>query len=106
MPGAGGGPQPGSGRPPSELRRRMCGTLDERLHVATDIIDNSERDSDRLGALTFLARFGLGDKSEGVVVTTALMNELAAVVARYVDEDEQGQIKDEWIGVLRRHLGR
>ena len=48
----------------------MRGTLDERLHVATHIIDHG-RDADKLGALTFLARFGLGGKREGITVDAA-----------------------------------
>ena len=105
MPGAGGGPQPGSGRPPSELRKRMRGTLDERLAVATDIIDNG-KDSDRLGALTFLARFGLGDKREGVTVDVDLLNQFYGVVERHISDDTAlADIKEAWLGILADRLG-
>ena len=74
-PGAGGGPQPGSGRPPSELRRRMRVALEERLGVANEIIDDeSAKARDRLGALAFLARIGLGGKREGITVDAELLN--------------------------------
>ncbi len=105
MPGAGGGPQPGSGRPPSELRRRMRGTLDERLDVATDIIENG-RDSDRLGALTFLARFGLGDKREGVTVDVDLLNQFYGVVEGHIGDDTAlVDIREAWLGILANRLG-
>lgn len=39
VPGAGGGPQPGSGRPPSELRRRLVGSLTERVTIAEAMAD-------------------------------------------------------------------
>ena len=54
-------PTPGPGRPPAELRARMRGSLAERLHVAEEIADDPEvRPTDRLAALAFLARYGLG----------------------------------------------
>ena len=54
-------PTPGPGRPPSELRARMRGSLAERLHVAEEIADDPDaRPADRLAALAFLARYGLG----------------------------------------------
>lgn len=53
-------PTAGSGRPPSALRERMQGALDERLHVTEEIDDNPEaRDADRIAALNFLAWYGL-----------------------------------------------
>lgn len=74
----------GTGRPPSELREKMRGSLEERLHVAEAIADNPQSsDTDRLRALDFLAKYGLGTKQEvtgkddapvqaGVVILPAL----------------------------------
>ena len=101
----GGTNKGGTGRPPSELRRRMRGTLDERLDVATDIIENG-RDSDRLGALTFLARFGLGDKREGVTVDVDLLNQFYGVVERHLGDDTAlAEIKEAWLVILADRLG-
>lgn len=74
------------GRPPSELRARMRGSLEERLHIAAAIADDKDAtNADRLKALDFLARYGLGTKQEvtgedgapvhaGVVILPALRN--------------------------------
>ena len=51
----------GTGRPPSEIRERMRGSLADRLRIAEEIADNKKsNDSDRLKALDFLAKYGLG----------------------------------------------
>ena len=84
----------------------MRGTLDERLDVALDIIDNG-KDSDRLGALTFLARFGLGGKPEGVTVDADLLNQLVSVIKRYVvDEDALADIRETWLAILADRFRR
>jgi hypothetical protein len=49
------------GRTPSALRKRMRGSLAKRLHVANEIIDDPKASSnDRLRALDFLAKYGIG----------------------------------------------
>jgi hypothetical protein len=79
--GPGRGPQkgaPNAGRPPSALRAQMRGALAERMAVALDIADGkpvqrlklptgeeteahiSASPADRLRALEFLAKYGLG----------------------------------------------
>lgn len=58
-PGAGGGPQPNSGRPSSEVRDRCKGSFWERIKVAEEIIDNPESmPSDRLRGLDLLGKYG------------------------------------------------
>lgn len=78
----------GGGRPPSELRARMRDSLEENFHVATEIAQNPDSsDSDRLRALDFLARFGLGLRHE-------------------ITGDEQAPVQLD-VGALRREiLGR
>ena len=64
--GSAPGNTPGTGMPPSELRRRMRGSLEQRLEIAEEIADDEkQRPSDRLKALEFLARYGLG-AAEGI----------------------------------------
>ena len=59
------GNTPGTGRPASEIRARMRGSLDERIAIAEQIADNPQSsDSDRLKALDFLAKYGMGTKQE------------------------------------------
>ena len=84
----------------------MRGTLDERLHVATDIIDHG-KNSDKLRALTFLARFGLGEKREGAVTVDAeLLNEFYNVIERYVTaEDGLAEIREAWLDILADRAG-
>jgi hypothetical protein len=55
------GNTPGTGRPPDELRARMRGSLDQRMHVAEEVLDDPRAAvADRLRALEFLAKYGLG----------------------------------------------
>ena len=55
----------GTGRPPSELRRKMRGSLEDRLHIAEEIADSpTAAYSDRMKALDFLAKYGLGTRQE------------------------------------------
>ena len=61
----GGTNRGGTGRPASEIRARMRGSLDERIAIAEQIADNPQSsDSDRLKALDFLAKYGIGTKQE------------------------------------------
>ncbi len=63
LPGAGGGPQPGAGRPPSKIREAARLAFAERLVVLTDIADGKEaRDADRIAAMKVLADTGGVDK--------------------------------------------
>ena len=83
----------------------MRGALDERLHVATDIIDHGTN-SDKLGALTFLARFGLGGKREGITVDAELLNEFFTVIEFYVQDDVQlAEIREKWLDILADRVG-
>ena len=78
----------------------MRGSLDERLHVATEIIDNG-KNSDKLGALTFLARFGLGGEDEDITVDAELLNKFFNVIEFYVGDPVQlADIREKWLDIL------
>ena len=63
LPGAGGGPQPGAGRPPSKIREAARLAFAERLEVLTGIADgDKERSADRIAAMKVLADTGGVDK--------------------------------------------
>ena len=65
LPGAGGGPQPGSGRPPSEIRKRLRGSFEERIRILEEIADDPDASKvDRIKAIDMLAKYGLGTKQE------------------------------------------
>ena len=67
VPGAGGGPQPGAGRPPEEFRR-MCREAVSRLDrfkIAEKVIENPDHPA-WLGAFRFLAEMGYGKAKESV----------------------------------------
>jgi hypothetical protein len=60
---------PGPGRPPSELRRRLRGALEERIGVLEAIADDVAAPArDRIRAVDTLARYGLGPASDPLVV--------------------------------------
>jgi hypothetical protein len=51
----------GPGRPPSVLRERMRGALEARIAIAEQIADDKKAShTDRLRALDFLAKYGMG----------------------------------------------
>jgi hypothetical protein len=61
VPGAGGGPQPGSGRPPSAIRRTLRESFEERVNILGKITDNGdEMAADRIRAIDLLLKYGLG----------------------------------------------
>lgn len=59
------GNPPGPGAPPSELRARLRGSLEQRVRVVEEIADRADAsDADRLRAIDLLARYGLGTTRE------------------------------------------
>ena len=55
------GQKGGSGAPPSELRKRLQGSLADRITILEEIADDPDvRPRDRIRAVDTLARFGLG----------------------------------------------
>ena len=98
-PGNRGGP----GRPPSALRARLRGSLDERVGVLEQIADDeSASHRDRIKAVDVLARYGLGtvreitieDVREKLRITLELLRD-------ELDEDEADhlitRLRDIWI---------
>ena len=69
VPGAGGGPQPGSGRPPDAIRAEMRGNLADILPGLLRKYEAGELDAVRFAE--FLARYGLGAKELVIASTEA-----------------------------------
>ena len=95
------------GRPPSQFRRRMRGSLEERLHIAEEIADDPDgRPADRIRALEFFAKYGLGGRDDHLVLDADLLNRLVAVVIRFVPaQADREQIKEEWLDIIADHIG-
>lgn len=101
---------------PAALRRRMRGALSERMHVAIAILaDEGEKNEkgkwirhppkhrDKLAALEFLARYGLGQRKE--VLDAELVKALALAVQAEVREKEVlRRIEARWANVLKEHI--
>ena len=106
------------GPTPAELRRRMRGDLAEGLHIAAAILgDQGVRDPEdpkkwlerpaaareKLAALEFLAKYGVGQRKE--TFSPELIKALAlAVQAEVKDEQVLMKIEMRWAGVLKQHL--
>jgi hypothetical protein len=59
------GQQGGTGAPPSALRRRLQGSLADRVRILEEIADDAEVcERDRIRAIEVLARYGLGAATE------------------------------------------
>jgi len=82
----------------------MRGHVAEQMHVAVAILasdDSSNRD--KLSSLEFLAKFGLGQRSEKF--DPELIKALAlAVQAEVEDTDTLRKIERRWAEVLKEHV--
>lgn len=73
VPGAGGGPQPGAGRKPSDLRARLREAAGDRIDVIEQIADSpTATDRDRLRAIELTLRYGMSENVSRDDVRTAL----------------------------------
>lgn len=79
VPGAGGGPQPGQGRPPSALRERLRGTLEARIPVLEEISAGRRTIRERCPACGFEPEDGAEDEK----VSTSDMLRAIEIAARY-----------------------
>ena len=86
------------------LRRGMRGSLAERLHVASQILDDDKASNrDKLQALELLARYGLGQRQDRI--DPELIKALAlAVQAEVEDSATLRRIESRWAAVLRDFL--
>lgn len=100
VPGAGGGPQPGSGRPPNELRASMRVILDKGLpYLEEFVVGEHGTPSDQLKAIDIAARVGLNVK-----VDKALIDELWLAVETTVAADQLPKVKHAWNRIVGRRL--
>lgn len=95
---------PVGGAPPAELRRRMRGHMSEQMHVAIAILASEESSNrDKLNALEFLAKYGLGQRAEKF--DPEMIKALAlAVQAEVEDRDVLRRIERRWSEVLREYV--
>lgn len=65
VPGAGGGPQPGAGRPPNAWKARCaeCASKEERFKVAEEILKDKDHPA-WLGAWKFVAEQAYGKATQ------------------------------------------
>ena len=100
VPGAGGGPQPGAGRPPNELRSSMRAILDKGLpYLEEFVVGDNGTPADQLKAIDIAARVGLNVK-----VDKALIDELWLAVENTVAADELPKVKHAWNRIVGRRL--
>ena len=108
------------GPTPAELRKRMRGDLATGLHIAAAMLaDEGERDPDpdakkkwirqppsgrdKLAALEFLAKYGVGQRKESF--SPELVRALAmAVQAEVKDRQILARVEARWAQVLKEHL--
>ena len=56
---------PGPGRPPSEIRRTLRASFDQRVKILEEIADSEQASpADRMKAVDLLAKYGLGTTKE------------------------------------------
>lgn len=104
VPGAGGGRQPRSGRPPSAVKAACRESLGDCIEILGKIADDkTARASDRIRAIDVMAKYGLGGNGRWHIEDViALTQELGGAVARHLrDEDAVEAIKEEWVSILQ-----
>ena len=98
------GGQPGNrgglGRPPSALRERLRGSLEERVAVLEEIADDPDAlDRDRIKAVDVLGKYGLGTVREVTVEDVKeKLRQTLELLKQELDPDEA----DRLIGRLKR----
>jgi hypothetical protein len=92
------------GPTPAELRKRMRGDLAEGMHVAAAVLaDEDAKTREKLQALEFLAKYGIGQRKD--TFSPELIKALAlAVQAEVKDEQILARVERRWAEVLKQHL--
>jgi hypothetical protein len=76
-----------------------------RARILEILADDEAETTDLISIFDKLARYSIGEKRDGVVVDSELLNDFFDVVERYiVDEDALKVIRDEWLSLLARKL--
>ena len=76
-----------------------------RTRILEILADDEAETGDLISIFDKLARYSIGEKRDGVVVDSELLNDFFDVVERYiVDEDALKVIRDEWLSLLARKL--
>jgi len=76
-----------------------------RARILEILADDEAETTDLISIFDKLARYSIGEKRDGVVVDSELLNDFFGVVERYiVDEDSLKVIRDEWLSLLARKL--
>lgn len=93
----------GTGRPASELRARLRGSLADRTAIIEEIADDGEQSAaDRLKAIDLMAKYGLGANKGH---DEALVAQLARVTAEVFAGDERlGELHERWVKVIGAHV--
>jgi hypothetical protein len=72
---------PGTGRPKNALRSKMRAALEVRLQIAEGIADAEDAsNADKLRALDFLAKYGLGSRNSMQKHEHGVTDSLAALI--------------------------
>ena len=96
----------GGGTLTKNIRAAFRGDLETaRDRILEILADDEAATADWISIFDKLARFSIGEKRDGVVVDSELLNDFFDVVERYiVDEDALKVIRDEWLSLLARKL--
>jgi len=93
---------PGPGRPRSEIRARLRGSLAERIAILEDIADAGEKDSDRVKAIGMMAKYGIGEANGH---DDELVSALAQAVAEHFEGDERlSGLYRAWTKIIGGHI--
>tara|TARA_R110002124_G_scaffold46782_1_gene140002 strand:+ start:116 stop:514 length:399 start_codon:yes stop_codon:yes gene_type:complete len=96
----------GGGTLTKNIREAFRQDLEIARERLLEIMADPEADTrDLISIFDKLAKYSVGEKRDGVIVDSELLNDFFAVIERYiVDETQLKVIRDEWLSLLARKL--
>lgn len=100
VPGAGGGPQPGSGRPKSVVKAALRLSFEQRIPVLEQIADDAEEQAkDRIRAVDTLGKYSeLGEPDEKDISQHPDARRFLAAVHQAITETVSPQVAERIMG--------
>ena len=96
----------GGGTLTKNIREAFRQDLEIARERLLEIMGDPEADTrDLISIFDKLAKYSVGEKRDGVIVDSELLNDFFAVIERYIiDESQLKVIRDEWLSLLARNL--
>lgn len=108
VPGAGGGPQPGSGRPKSEVKAALRLSFEKRIPVLEQIADSAdEQAKDRIRAVDTLAKYSeIAEPDQADISQHPDARRFLAAVHQAISETVSQQVAERIMGRIEALMSK